>query len=213
MIYTTRDPTRGPEGGAREHQPVREQRPKVLPIPTDNATPPPARANLLGDWAASPHSYTRPHAERWVGQRLRRSAADPHRRRRPEPARPPRRPAPRGRLRDDDRARRRRGAQPAPQRLAGPPDHRHDDAADGRPDPGPRDQGPRRLADHRPVGRRCRGLEGGSPRGSRRGLRHQALPLPGAPGADQPGAPPAGRQGPPPEPAPGPEPRPRPAPP
>ena len=86
------------------------------------------------------------------------------------------------RLRGPDRARRRRGPPPARQLLAGPPDHRHADAAHGRPDPRARDQGPRGPPDHRPLRHRHRGLEGRPARRGRRGLRHQALPLPGAAG-------------------------------
>ena len=70
------------------------------------------------------------HAQRQlVGWLWRGGAAHPHRRRRPRPARPARRPAARRRLRDHDRPRRRRGLAPSRDRLAGPPDHRHDDAA------------------------------------------------------------------------------------
>ena len=68
-------------------------------------------------------------------------------------------------------------------------------------------------ADHRPLGDRRRRLQGRPPRGGRRGLRHEALPLPGAAGPDQPGAAAARRQGPPPEPRPRAEPDPRPPPP
>ena len=114
----------------------------------------------------------------------RHGAADPDRGRRPQPARHPRRPAPHGRLPGHDRPRRRRGAAASLPGLARPADHRHADAPDGRPDPGPRGQGARRPPDHRAVGDRYRGLQGRPARRGRRGLRHQALPLPGAPGAD-----------------------------
>ena len=127
--------------------------------------------------------------------RPRTPGATPHRRRRPEPARHPRRAAARRRLRRGDRPRRRRGAAPARERLAGPAHHRHADAAHGRAHPRARDQGPRRPPDHRPVRHRHRRLQGGPPRRGGRGLRHQAVPLPGAAGADQARAPAAGRPG------------------
>ena len=122
-------------------------------------------------------------------------AADPDRGRRPQPARHPRRSAPHGRLPGDDRPRRRRGAATPVAVLARPPDHRHADAADGRPDARARGQGTRRPADHRAVGDRHRGLEGRPARRGRRGLHHQALPLPRAAGADHAGAAPARRPG------------------
>ena len=119
----------------------------------------------------------------------------------------------RRRLRRGDRPRRPGGAPPARDRLAGPADHRHDDAPPRRPVPGPRDQEPGRPADHRPVGDRRRRQQGRHPRRDRRGLRHQAVPLPGAAGPDQPRPPPARRPRPAPEPRPRPAPRPRAAPP
>ena len=138
------------------------------------------------------------------------SAAHPDRRRRSEPAGPARRTAPRRRLRNEHRARRHGGAAAAPDVVAGPADHRHDDAADGRPVARARDQVPSGPADHRPLGDRRRRLEGGPPRGGRRGLCHQAVPLPGAAGPDQPGPAPARRQGAAPEPGPRTQPHPRP---
>ncbi len=104
-------------------------------------------------------------------------------------------------------------AAPAAHLVARPPHHRHDDAAHGRDLPRARDQGPGRPADHRPVRDRCRRLEGRPARRGRRGLRHQALPLPGAAGTHQPRPPSARRQGAAPEPGPRPGPDARPAPP
>ncbi len=123
----------------------------------------------------------------------REDPADPHRGRRPQPARDPRRAAPGGRLRRPDRPRRRRGPSPAEPGLAGPARHRHAHAPHGRADARPRGQGPRRSPDHRPVRHRHRGLQGRPARRGCRGLRHQALPLPGAAGTDPAGPPASGR--------------------
>ena len=107
-------------------------------------------------WSAERSLLSSPHARRSRGVIRRGSPADPDRRRRPQPARHPRRPAARGRLRGAHRPRRRRGAAPAAPVLARPPHHRHADAAHGRPDARARGQGAGRPADHRAVGDRHR---------------------------------------------------------
>ncbi len=191
---------RGPAGDRRGHRggahdlgqaprPARRR-------PGPRGLPAHPRASSAGSALISSRHVRRPRPVR------RHGAADPDRRRRPQPARHPRRAAPAGRLRGPDRARRRRGAPPPVAGLARPPDHRHADAADGRPDARARGQGPRRPADHRPVGDRHRRLQGRPARRGRRGLRHQALPLPGAAGPDH--ARPAAARRPRPAPAPGP---------
>src|SRR5450759_3375584 len=85
------------------------------------------------------------------------------------------------------------GAAPPGERVAGPGATGHDDAARGRHLPRARDQGPRGPPHHRAHRDRRRRLEGGAPGRGGRGLRHEAVPLPGAAGADQPRAAAPGR--------------------
>ncbi len=186
------------------------------PTPRVRALPPPVTLPLRRPKGtvrpASMHCLYSGHAQPRSGRARVDLAADPARRRRPQPARGPVGAADRRRLRRRHGPRRRGGAPPARDGLAGPADHRHDDAAHRRAVPRPRDQGPGRPADHRPVGDRRGRQQGRPPRRDRRGLRHQAVPLPGAPGPDQPRPPPPRRSGPAAEPRPRPGPRPRAAP-
>jgi hypothetical protein len=82
-----------------------------------------------------------------------------------------------------------------------------------RPGPGPPDQGRSGPADHRPVGDRHGRQQGPTARRSRRGLRLQAVPLPGAAGPNPAGPATAGRSNPAPVDGPRAEPDARPAPP
>ena len=186
--------------------------PTVAPVHAGSHPARPGPPGRRAPDAGSPLLSSR-HAAGRTRTVRREDAADPHRGRRPEPARDPRRAAAGRRLRRPDRPRRRRGPAPPRPGLAGPAHHRHAHAPHGRAHARPRGQGPRRPADHRPVRHRHRGLQGRPARRGRRGLRHQALPLPGAAGADPAGPPAPRRPRPAPAPGAGAQPGPRAAPP